>query len=454
MKINDIIEIKIEKLVFGGEGLGYVNEFAIFVPMSVPGDILRIKLISLNKSYGRGLIQEIIIPSKDRVDEVKITFEDYSGCDFAMMEYDKQIEYKSEILKDILKRLANISVENIPFEKSEDIYNYRNKVAEPFVKIKGKIYTGFYQKKSHEIFVADKYNLRSIESNYMINELLLEMNKFIGTKKEFKVYNDINMSGLLKTCVVRNNSKGELLLAIVVNKSSNLNRLKDFLISFYNKYDNLKSVYISVKNKKDNVIFGEEIYKVVGNDYIEENIMGINFKIYPDSFFQINRSQTIKLYNDAINLLGNYSDKNIIDAFSGTGTISMIMSLKAKKVYGIELVKSSVLAARKTVKDNNIKNVEFIEARVENIIDEIMKKDKIDYIVFDPPRKGIDYTVLDSVCKSNISKIVYISCNPSTLARDIKILMEKGYRLEYVKGYDMFPQTPHIEVLVLLVKGE
>ena len=454
MKINDIVEIKIEKLVFGGEGLGYIDDFAIFVPMSVPGDILRIKLISLNKSYGRGLIQEIVSSSKDRVDNKKISFEDYSGCDFAMMNYNKQVWYKAEILKDILMRLGNISVENIPFEKSDDIYNYRNKVAEPFVKIKGEIYTGFYQKKSHEIFVADKYNLRSVYCNDLINDLLSEMNKFKGTKKEFKVYNDVNMSGLLKTCVVRNNSKGELLLVLVVDKGSNLSRLKDFLISFYKKHENLKSIYLSIKNKKDNVIFGEETYKIVGLDYIEENIMGINFKIYPDSFFQINKNQTIKLYNDAINLLGDYSDKNIIDAFSGTGTISMIMSLKAKKVYGIELVKSSVIAARKTVKDNNIKNVEFIESRVENVIDKIMDKEKIDYIVFDPPRKGIDYSVIESVCKSNISKIVYISCNPSTLARDIKILMEKGYKLEYVKGYDMFPQTHHIEVLVLLVKGE
>ena len=454
MKINDIVEIKIEKLVFGGEGLGYLNDFAVFVPMSVPGDVLSIKLISLNKNYGRGLIEKIILPSNDRLDNKKITFEDYSGCDFAMIKYDKQVLYKSEILKDILKRLGKISVENIPFEKSDDIYNYRNKVAEPFVKIKGKIYTGFYQKRTHDIFVSDEYNLRSICCNYIMNDLLEEMNKFKGTKREFKVYNDVNKSGLLKTCIVRNNSKGELLLVLVVDKESNLNRLKDFLLYFYKKHDNLKSIYISIKNKKDNVIFGEETYKIAGLDYIEENIMGINFKIYPDSFFQINRNQTIKLYNDAINLLGDYSDKNIIDAFSGTGTISMIMSLKAKKVYGIELVKSSVIAARKTVKDNNINNVEFIEARVEHVIDKIMNKDKIDYIVFDPPRKGIDYSVLESVCESNISKIVYISCNPSTLARDIKILIEKGYRLEYVKGYDMFPQTHHIEVLVLLVKGE
>lgn len=454
MKINDIVEIKIEKLVFGGEGLGYLNDFAIFVPMSVPGDVLSIKLISLNKNYGRGLIEKIILPSNDRLDNKKITFEDYSGCDFAMIKYDKQVLYKSEILKDILKHLGKISIENIPFEKSDDIYNYRNKVAEPFVKIKGKIHTGFYQKRTHDIFVADEYNLRSICCNYIMNDLLEEMNKFKGTKREFKVYNDVNKSGLLKTCIVRNNSKGELLLVLVVDKESNLNRLKDFLLYFYKKHDNLKSIYISIKNKKDNVIFGEETYKIAGLDYIEENIMGINFKIYPDSFFQINRNQTIKLYNDAINLLGDYSDKNIIDAFSGTGTISMIMSLKAKKVYGIELVKSSVIAARKTVKDNNINNVEFIEARVEHVIDKIMNKDKIDYIVFDPPRKGIDYSVLESVCESNISKIVYISCNPSTLARDIKILIEKGYRLEYVKGYDMFPQTHHIEVLVLLVKGE
>ena len=143
MKINDIVEIKIEKLVFGGEGLGYLNDFAIFVPMSVPGDVLSIKLISLNKNYGRGLIEKIILPSNDRLDNKKITFEDYSGCDFAMIKYDKQVLYKSEILKDILKRLGKISIENISFEKSDDIYNYRNKVAEPFVKIKGKIYTGF-----------------------------------------------------------------------------------------------------------------------------------------------------------------------------------------------------------------------------------------------------------------------------------------------------------------------
>ncbi|CAM3068717.1 23S rRNA (uracil(1939)-C(5))-methyltransferase RlmD [Streptobacillus ratti] len=453
MKINDIIDVKIEKLVFGGEGIAKYNDLIIFVPMSVPGDELKIKIISIKKTYARGLIYEIVKPSVDRISFDKITFEDYSGCDFAMMNYDAQIKYKSMILKDVMQRIAKEDIkEDIFVEKSENIFNYRNKVAEPFIKINGEIKTGFFKKKSHEIFVSDEVNLRSNIATKILEKLLFKLNEYKGTKKEYKVFNDITNTGFLKTCVIRNNDIGEVMLILVVNGKSSINRLKDTLIELYNKNNEIKSIYISIKNKVDNVIFGEEFIKIVGNSYIVENLFGINFKIYPNSFFQINKKQTEKLYLEALNFLGDYNNKNIIDAFSGTGTIAMIMAQKANKVIGLEIVPESVKAGIKTSNENNIKNVEFIVGKVEETIPNVLEKNKIDYIVFDPSRKGIEKSVLEKVSENNINKLIYISCNPTTLARDIYILKEYGYKLDFIKGFDMFSQTHHIECVVLMTR--
>ncbi|WP_156298950.1 23S rRNA (uracil(1939)-C(5))-methyltransferase RlmD [Streptobacillus canis] len=453
MKVNDIINVKIEKLVFGGEGMARYDNLVVFVPMSVPGDELSIKIISVKKTYARGLIEKINKPSVDRISTDKLSFEDYSGCDFAMMNYDAQIKYKSEILKDIMKKNAKEDVkDDIYVEKSEDIFNYRNKVAEPFVKINGEIKTGFYRKKSHEIFTSEEVNLRSKVATEVLDKLLIKLNYFKRTKKEFKVFSDITNSGFLKTCVIRNNEKGEVMLVIVVNGKSALNHLKKTLFDFYKENEEVKSIYISIKNKIDNVIFGDEFIKVIGASFIIEDIFGINFKIFPNSFFQINKKQTEKLYSEALKFLGDYREKNVIDAFSGTGTIAMIMAQKANKVIGLELVPESVKAAIHTSLENDIKNTEFIIGKVEDTITKVLENNKIDYIVFDPPRKGIDKFVLEKVNESGIKRLVYISCDPTTLARDISILKEYGYNLKFIKGFDMFPQTHHIETLVLMEK--
>ncbi|WP_073507737.1 23S rRNA (uracil(1939)-C(5))-methyltransferase RlmD [Streptobacillus notomytis] len=451
MKINDIVDVKIEKLVFGGEGIAKYEDLVIFVPMSVPGDELKVKIISIKKTYARGLIYEIVKPSVDRISLDKITFEDYSGCDFAMMNYDAQIKCKSMILKDVMQRIAKEDIkEDIYVEKSDDIFNYRNKVAEPFIKINGEIKTGFFKKKSHEIFVSNEVNLRSNIATKILEKLLYKLNEYKGIKKEYKVFNDVTNTGFLKTCVIRNNDMGEVMLVLVVNGKSSISRLKNTLMELYNENSEIKSIYISIKNKIDNVIFGEEFIKIAGSSYIVENLFGINFKIYPNSFFQINKKQTEKLYLKALELLGEYDNKNIIDAFSGTGTIAMIMSQKASKVIGLEVVQESVSAAIKTRNENNINNVEFIVGKVEETISKVLEKNNIDYIVFDPARKGIDSFVLKRVSESNINKLIYISCNPTTLARDIAILKEYGYKLKFIKGFDMFPQTHHVECIALI----
>ena len=463
-EVGQKLEIEIEKIVFGGEGLGRVDGFTVFVPMSVPGDKLEIDIISVKKSYARGLITRIIEPSKDRIEDLsKVSFEDFDGCDFGMLKYEKQLEYKDKMLEEVLTKISGIDLENVQVGKiigSDEKVNYRNKTAEPFFKKDGIIQTGFYSRKSHNVFLAKESLLKSEIAKIIIDKFLQKVNSFSGTKKEFKVFNEINNTGFLKQIMVRNNEKNEVMIIVIVNKNSQYNQLSKVLEEMYDENECIKSVYISVKTEQNNVILGKNIH-LFGSQYLEEEMEGLKFKIYPNSFFQINKKQALKLYDTAIEFLNEEKnnknndkiyEKTVIDAFSGTGTIAMMLSKNIKKVIGIESVESSTLAAKLTSYENSIQNVEFVNGKVEKELPKILKRENIGAIVFDPPRRGIEEIALKSVIKNKIEKIVYISCNPATFARDVKILTENGYVLKKITPVDMFPQTAHIEVVGLLEK--
>ena len=463
-EVGQKLEIEIEKIVFGGEGLGRIDGFTVFVPMSVPGDKLEIDIISVKKSYARGLITRIIEPSKDRIEDLsKVSFEDFDGCDFGMLKYEKQLEYKDKMLEEVLTKISGIDLENVQVEKiieSDEKVNYRNKTAEPFFKKDGIIQTGFYSRKSHNVFLAKESLLKSEIAKMIIDKFLQKVNSFSGTKKEFKVFNEINNTGFLKQIMVRNNEKNEVMIIVIVNKNSQYNQLSKILEEMYDENECIKSVYISVKTEQNNVILGKNVH-LFGSQYLEEEMEGLKFKIYPNSFFQINKKQALKLYDTAIEFLneeknnknnGKIYEKTVIDAFSGTGTIAMMLSKNIKKVIGIESVESSTLAAKLTSHENSIQNVEFVNGKVEKELPKILKRENIGAIVFDPPRRGIEEIALKSVIKNKIEKIVYISCNPATFARDVKILTENGYVLKKITPVDMFPQTAHIEVVGLLEK--
>ncbi len=447
-KIGEQIVVKIEKIVFGGEGLAYHNNFVIFVPMSAIGDELLVEIISTKKTYARALIVKILKASEDRINSNKISFEDFNGCDFGMLKYDKQLEYKNVMLENMFLNISKIDISNI-YEgiiSADDVSNYRNKIAEPFFKQNGIIKTGFYSRKSHDVFSASDDILKSdvaIKYTKIICELL--------NKEDFTVYNDVTKTGFLKHLIIRNNLKNDVMICIVVTKKSQISKLKKILEEVYNNYDEVKSVYISVKNKVDNIILGDENILICGSEYIEENITSLNFKIHLDSFFQVNVKQVQKLYNKAIEYLGT-NTKVVIDAFSGTGTIGMLLSKHAKKVICIETIENASLAGKRTASENMINNIEFVIGRVENKIEKVIKQNKVSHIVFDPPRKGVDIKALESVVKNKIEKIVYISCEPSTFARDLNYLIEHGYKLEKISAVDMFPNTHHIEVITLLSK--
>ncbi|MGL6066112.1 MAG: 23S rRNA (uracil(1939)-C(5))-methyltransferase RlmD [Cetobacterium sp.] len=447
---GQIIEVKIEKIVYGGEGLGYYNdEFAMFVPMSVPGDIVKAEIISLKKSYGRALIKEIITPGIERIKDLNcITFEDFQGCDFGMLDYNAQIKYKKDMVEDVIRRIGKnneVLVENTlesPVQK-----NYRNKVIEPFSLNGKEIITGFFKRKSHDVFEVEDNMLNSTLGNKLITEL-----KNILNKNKISVYNEKNHDGLLRHVMVRTNSFNEAMLVLVVNDTKVNTSIKNILEEMMKKFSEIKSVYLSLNNKRTNVALGQKNVLVFGSETIKEEISGIHFNISPTSFFQINLEQTKRLYDLAINMFEKIEDKNIVDAYAGTGTIGMILSKNAKKVYSIEIIEAAVKDGMQTAKENKIENVDFICGDINKELGKLIKKESIDSIILDPPRKGIDEESLLNIAKVGIKEIIYISCNPSTFARDIELLEKEGYSLVRVKPVDMFPQTSHIEVVGKLVK--
>ena len=449
LKVADIIQIKIDKIVFGGEGLGYYNGFAVFVPMSIPEDELEIEIISVKKTYARGLIKNIIKASPERIDSHKFTFEDFYGCDFAMLKYESQLKYKKLMVEEVMKKIAGLpDIEISDVLASEDVYNYRNKIIEPFSVYGNKIITGFFKRKSHEVFEVDENILNSKLGNRIIKEL-----KEILNKNKISVYNEITHRGLLRNVMIRTNSNNEAMLVLIINSNKITENIKNLLFRLREKIEEIKSIYISLNSKKTNTVIGEKNIFIYGEESIKENLNGIEFHISPTSFFQINVKQAKRLYDIAINFFDNIDDKYIVDAYSGTGTIGMIMAKKAKKVYAIEIVKSASEDGEKTAKENGIENIEFINGAVEKeLVNLINANKRIDTIIFDPPRKGLEVSIIDKVAELNLKEVVYISCNPSTFARDVKLFSEKGYVLKKLQAVDMFPQTSHIETVALLSK--
>ena len=446
VSIGEKIELNIEKIVYGGEGLGYYNDFAIFVPMSVPGDRVEIEIISKKKSYARGIITKLLKGGEERIDNERITFEDFHGCDFGMLNYDAQLKYKELLVKDVMEKIGGVKdIEVLPIVGSEKIYNYRNKVIEPFAYGKNKeIITGMFEKRSHNVFQVKENMLSSKLSNKVINKA----KEILNRDKNISVYNEIEHRGVLRHIMIRTNSKNEAMVVLVVNLKKVSKEVEKFLLELYNQMDEIKSVYVSLNTEKTNFALGKIMVHLFGQKTILEEIEGIKFNISPSSFFQINLDQTKKLYNIGVNYFDNIENKYIIDAFSGTGTIGMILSKKANKIYSIEIVKSAVEDGIKTSKENGINNMEFIIGDVNKEIKTLMDNgNKVDSIIFDPPRKGIEESTLRGLTKHKIEELVYISCNPSTFARDTKILLEEGYKLEKIQPVDMFPQTVQIEVV-------
>ncbi|NLK63049.1 MAG: 23S rRNA (uracil(1939)-C(5))-methyltransferase RlmD [Fusobacteria bacterium] len=440
---NNEINIKVEKIIFGGEGLGYFDDKVVFVPESVPGDELKVNIISSKKNYSRGIITEIIKSSKNRVIPKCHYFNECGACDFMMMNYNTQLAYKKEMVKEVVGSLASIfDYELYDTIASENIYHYRNKVIQAIGKENSKIISGFYKKRTHDIVDNDNCIIQPVIFNKIIKKI-----KENAYENSIIIYDEKSRKGSLRNVMLRINKIGEIMLVIVTNEKK-YKKIQQLAMEICNSFKEIKSCYISINLTGSNVVLGKENIHIYGEKNIYENINGMTFLISPLSFFQVNTHQAEKMYNIAYSYINDLENKIVVDAYAGTGTIGAIFARKSKYVYSIELVKDACNDANRNIKINKLSNMKVINGSVDDKLIELLNnKNKVDVIIFDPPRKGLEIEIIDKISNLKIPELVYISCNPSSFARDAKLLCEKGYKLMKIQPIDMFPNTNHIEII-------
>lgn len=429
------------------EGLGVVkDDKSYFINDLLIGEEAKIEITNENKNFGFGKVINRFSTSPNRVLPKCKFFGICGGCDLMHMTYEEELNFKLKMVNETFKRIGhlNFTINEIVKADDDEIERYRNKVQIPFKMLKNKAICGFYKKKTHEIVEVRDCLLQTIETS----EISLFIKNVVNELK-ISAYDEINKKGVLRHILIRKTYNNDYMVCLIVNEFDNkveesIKLLTDKLVM---KFPYVKSVIVNINTNKNNIILGDESKKIYGDDCLIDNLLGLNFKLSHKAFFQINHVQTEKLYSKAIEFANISKDDVILDSYCGVGTICLIASKYAKKAYGIEIIPEAIEDAKENAKLNNIKNVEFLVGATEELIQEI--KENIDVLFVDPPRKGLDIKVVDFLNKSKIDKVVYVSCDVSTMARDLMLLSDE---YEPIKGccFDLFPRTANVETVVLL----
>ena len=445
---NDLVTLEIEDCGIDGEGIGKADGFTVFVKDAVIGDTVTAKIIKAKKNYGYGRLMEVLKPSPYRV-EPKCEFaRQCGGCQLQALSYDQQLVFKTNKVKGHLERIGGFT--DIPMEPiigMDELFHYRNKAQFPVGRNKeGKIVTGFYAGRTHNIIENRDCALGVAENKEVLDRVIAHMEKY-----GIEPYNEATGKGLVRHVLIR---YGYFTKEVMVCLILNGNKLpkEEQLVKSLCEIPGMTSITINVNKKHSNVILGEEIRLLWGQEYITDRIGDISYQISPLSFYQVNPMQTQKLYAKALEYADLHGQETVWDLYCGIGTISLFLAQKAKFVRGVEIVPAAIENAKENAKLNGLENTEFFVGKAEEVLPREYKKNGVyaDVIVVDPPRKGCDETLLETMIEMNPERIVYVSCDSATLARDLKYLCERGYELRKVCPVDQFGMTVHVETVVLL----
>ncbi len=470
MKKNDTAAVKITDIGVNGEGIGKVDGYPLFIKDAVIGDTVEAKVMKAKKNYGYARLMKVLSPSPDRVTPRCAIARKCGGCQIQEMSYGRQLAFKEQKVRGNLERIGDFPKELLdrvtePVLGMEEPFGYRNKAQFPFGTDKeGNPVTGFYAGRTHVIIPNTDCAL-GVSVNREILEIILEFMK----KYQISSYDETTGKGLIRHALIRYGfTTGEIMVCLVVNGEEIPN--VDALIDRLAEKPGMTSITLSPNTRRTNVIMGDSFKVLWGQGYITDQIGGIKYQISPLSFYQVNPVQTEKLYSLALEYTDLKGGETVWDLYCGIGTISLFLAQKAGKVYGVEIIPQAIADARKNAEINGIENAEFFVGKAEEVLPRWYQENegaeaglrgegrqtraRADVIVVDPPRKGCDEALLDTIVKMQPEKVVYVSCDPATLARDLKVLCGKGYELERVRAVDMFPMTVHVETVVLLSKGE
>ena len=446
MKKDDLIEVTIEDLSEEGTGIGKFEGMTFFIKDAVIGDRVRAKIMKLKKTYGFARLMEVLTPSPDRVEPLCPVARQCGGCQIQAMSYEAQLAFKTRKVENNLKRIGKF--EEIPMESiigMEDPFHYRNKAQFPFGKNRdGKIITGFYAGRTHSIIENTSCHLGKEVNEEILEKILAWMNAF-----HVEPYNEATGKGLMRHSLIRCGFRtGEIMVCLVINGRKIPG--EEALVDSLKIIPGMTSISLNVNKEKTNVILGREVINLWGRPYIEDYIGEVKYQISPLSFFQVNPVQTERLYGKALEYAGLTGEETVWDLYCGIGTISLFLARKARKVYGVEIIPDAIEDARRNASLNGFTNTEFYVGKAEEVLPEKYEKEGVraDVIVVDPPRKGCDENLLSTMVRMQPERIVYVSCDSATLARDLRYLCDNGYELKRVCPADMFPQTVHVETVV------
>ncbi|MBE6007830.1 MAG: 23S rRNA (uracil(1939)-C(5))-methyltransferase RlmD [Lachnospiraceae bacterium] len=436
--INDIGET--------GMGIGKIDGFTVFADGALPGEEVKVLVMKVKKNYCYGKVMEIVNKSPYRCEAVCPVFKKCGGCQIMHLSYKGQLEFKTKKVKDCIERIGGLKgVEVLPALGAKEPLFYRNKAQFPVGD--GKI--GFYAKHSHNIIDTDKCYIQA-----PVNEAVLNAIKGYMADNKVSAYDEKTGRGLIRHIFTRlGKTTGEIMVCLVVN-GKKLPNEKD-LVERIKDIDGVVSVMININKESSNVILGRDSRLLWGKDRIRDLIGEVKYDISHLSFYQVNPEQTRVLYEKALSLADLKGGETVMDIYCGIGTISLFLAQKAKKVYGVEIVDAAIEDAKKNAELNNMTNTEFYVGKAEEVIPRLYKDGvRADVVVVDPPRKGCDINVINTIIDMKPERVVYVSCDPSTLARDLKLLVEGGFEIKEVQPVDQFPQTVHVETVCLLEKRD
>ena len=449
---NDEFILEIEDMGVNGEGIGHVDGLALFVKDALIGDTVRVKVMKMQKNYGFARLLEVIAPSADRIAPLCPVARSCGGCQIQEMNYPAQLKFKAKKVKENLERIGKLdfNAENAP-EFYDCIgmdvpWNYRNKAQFPIGRNKeGKIIAGFYAGRTHSIIECEDCAIGIKENKDILHMVIAHMEKW-----KIEPYREEDHKGLVRHVLIRKGfTTGEIMVCLILNgkKFPGLSELVDNL----KKIDGMTSISINVNTEHTNRILGSEVIPVYQEVYITDYIGDVKFRISPLSFYQVNPVQTRKLYGTALDYAELTGEENVFDLYCGVGTISLFLAKKAKHVIGVEIVGQAIEDAKVNAQINHIENAQFYCGAAEEVIPDLYRQGvTADVVVVDPPRKGCDEKLLDTIVNMAPEKVVYVSCDSATLARDLKYLNEHGYVVRKVQPVDMFPMGVHVETVVLL----
>ena len=446
---NDIVEVEIVDLTHEGAGVAKVDGFVFFVDNALPGEVIKMRVLKLKKNIGFGKVEEYATLSPNRNQDIDATYLRSGIADFGHMTYEEQLKFKRKQVVDNLYKTAGISdVEVAETLGMETPYAYRNKAQVPVRRVKGQLETGFYRKNSHDLIPIEDFLIQDKE----IDKLIVFVRDLLR-RYDLKPYDEKEQTGLIRHLVVRRGHYSGQMMLVFVTTRPKVFRIDQVIAKITEAFPNVVSIIQNINDKNTNAIFGKEFRTLYGQDTITDSMLGNNYEISAQSFYQVNTEMAEKLYQTAIDFSDLNSDSIVIDAYSGIGTIGLSFAKQVKEVYGVEVIETAVEDAKKNAERNGITNAHYVADSAENAMAKWSKDGiKPDVIIVDPPRKGLTESFIKASVAMQPEKITYVSCNPATMARDIKLYQELGYELKKVQPVDLFPQTHHVETVALLSK--